>query len=178
MQSFNLLALKLRPCIADRENVILRGLRGHPPRSPRSSADMCFLGCQKIIEGSIFWGRDWSQKLLSDLDLGGPGDLRSDLRGHPRPKIAKFVILASLKDDHFFILQGPTWGRSRPRPPRSFEEATSIWPPRPFEAVRGQNRFFAEIFKLWIDQCSQSFAIRFSTILSSQEYVFYNDICQ
>ena len=26
-----------------------------------------------------------NQQLLSDLDLGGPGDLRSDLRGHPRP---------------------------------------------------------------------------------------------
>ena len=30
-----------------------------------------------------------SQKLLRDLDLGGPGDLRSDLRGRPRPKIEK-----------------------------------------------------------------------------------------
>ena len=24
--------------------------------------------------------------MFSDLDLGGPGDLRSDLRGHPRPQ--------------------------------------------------------------------------------------------
>ena len=57
-------------------------------------------------------------KLLSDLDLGGPGDLRSDLRGHPRPKLAKIVILDSLKDDHFFILQGPHL--------RPFEAAASM----------------------------------------------------
>ena len=29
------------------------------------------------------------QKLLSNLDLGRPGDLRSDLRGRPRPEIEK-----------------------------------------------------------------------------------------
>ena len=61
-----------------------------------------------MMEGSVFRGLDRSQKLLSDLELGGPDGLRSDLRGHLRPKIAKFVILDSLKDDHFFILQGPT----------------------------------------------------------------------
>ena len=32
-----------------------------------------------------------------------PGELRSDLRGDPRPEIAKIVILHSLKDDHIFI---------------------------------------------------------------------------
>ena len=32
-----------------------------------------------------------NQKLLSDLDLGGPGDLRSDLRGHPRPSEAEVL---------------------------------------------------------------------------------------
>ena len=58
----------------------------HPPRPPRLSADMRYFRCQKIIEGSIFRGRDILQNLLSDLDLGGPGDLRSDLRGHPRPR--------------------------------------------------------------------------------------------
>ena len=31
------------------------------------------------------------QKLLSALDLGGPGDLRSDLRGHPRPSEAEVL---------------------------------------------------------------------------------------
>ena len=55
-----------------------------------------------------------NQKLLSDLDLGGPGDLRSDLRGHP----AKIVILDSFTDDHFFTLQGPHL--------RPFEAAASM----------------------------------------------------
>ena len=66
--------------------VVLRGLRGRPPRPPRSSADLRYFRCQKIIEGGIFRGFVVNQKLLSDLDLGGPGDLRSDLRGHPRPR--------------------------------------------------------------------------------------------
>ena len=68
-------------------------------RRPRITVD---LGCQKMMEGSVFRGLDRSQNLLSDLDLGGPDGLRSDLRGHPRPKIAKIVILLSLKDDNFF----------------------------------------------------------------------------
>ena len=50
---------------------------------------MSYLGWQKIIEGGIFRGRDSIQNLLSDLDLGGPDDLRSDLRGHLRPSKAK-----------------------------------------------------------------------------------------
>ena len=53
-----------------------------PPRPPRLSAeDMLFyyFGCQKIIEGSIFRVLDRSQNLLSELDLGGPWNLRSDL---------------------------------------------------------------------------------------------------
>ena len=50
---------------------------------------MCYLWCPKIIEGSIFRGRDNIQNLLSDLDLGGPDDLRSDLRGRLRPSEAK-----------------------------------------------------------------------------------------
>ena len=40
----------------------------------------------KNIEGSIFRGQDRTLKLFSDLDLRGPDDLRSDLRGHPRPQ--------------------------------------------------------------------------------------------
>ena len=40
------------------------------------------LGCPKNIEGSIFRGQDRTSKLCSDLDLGGPDDLRYDLRGH------------------------------------------------------------------------------------------------
>ena len=41
------------------------------------------LGVSKNIEESIFRGQDRTSKLFSDLDLGGPDDLRSDLRGHP-----------------------------------------------------------------------------------------------
>ena len=44
-------------------------------------------GVSKNMDGSIFQGRDSTSKLFSDLDLGGPDDLRSGLRGHPRPKI-------------------------------------------------------------------------------------------
>ena len=57
---------------------------------------MCYLGCQKIIEGSIFRGRDSIQNLLSDLDLGGPDDLRYDLRGRLRPLEAKIVFFAEI----------------------------------------------------------------------------------
>ena len=58
-------------------------------RPPRPSADLRYFRCQKIIEGGIFRGCVMIQKLLSDLDLGGQADLRSDLRGHPRPEIEK-----------------------------------------------------------------------------------------
>ena len=90
---------------------------------------MCYLGCQKIIEGSIFRGRDSIQNLLSDLDLGGPDDLRYDLRGRLRPLEAKIG-------------------------------------------------FFALTLKLPINRCSQPSATRFSTILSPQEYVVSEYVCQ
>ena len=80
-----------------------------------------------MMEGSVFRGLDRSQNLLSDLDLGGPSNLRSDLQGHPRPKITKIVILPSLKDRHFYIIQGTHL--------RPLEAVTSIRPPRPFEAA-------------------------------------------
>ena len=37
-------------------------------------------GVSKNIEGGIFQGRDTYSKLSSDLNLGGPDDLRSDIR--------------------------------------------------------------------------------------------------
>ena len=49
-------------------------------------------GVSKNKDGSIFRGRDRTSKLLSDLDLGGPDDLRSDLRGHPRPQFKKSLF--------------------------------------------------------------------------------------
>ena len=36
-------------------------------------------GVSKNMEGSIFQGRDSTSKLFSDLDFGGPDDLRSGL---------------------------------------------------------------------------------------------------
>ena len=42
-------------------------------------------GVSKKNIGGIFQGRDIISNLFSDLDLGGPDDLRSDLRGHLRP---------------------------------------------------------------------------------------------
>ena len=78
---------------------------------PAKDALFYHFGCQKIIEGGIFQGLDRSQNLLSDLDLGGSGALRFDLRGYHRPKIAKIVILPSLKDEP----QIDNRGRSRPR---------------------------------------------------------------
>ena len=50
-------------------------------------------GVSKNIEGSIFRGRDSTSKLLSDLDIGEPDDLRSGLRGHPRPKFQIWLFL-------------------------------------------------------------------------------------
>ena len=49
-------------------------------------------GVSKNIEGSIFRGQDRTSKLFSDLDLGGPDDLRSGLRGHLRPKFQKWLF--------------------------------------------------------------------------------------
>ena len=83
---------------------------GRPPRPPRPSANMCKWKCQKIIEGRTFWSQYWSQKLISDLELGGPDDFSYDLRGQPRPKITNIVILQSLKDGHFYILQNGQFG--------------------------------------------------------------------
>jgi len=42
-------------------------------------------GVSKNIESSIFRGQYRTSKLFSDLDLGGPDDLRSDLGSHLRP---------------------------------------------------------------------------------------------
>ena len=56
----------------------------------RPSAHLRYFRCQKIIEGSIFRSCVMNQKLLSELDLGGPGDLRSDLQGYPTSEIEKF----------------------------------------------------------------------------------------
>ena len=118
-------------------------------RRPRITVD---LGCQKMMEGSVFRGLDRSQNLLSDLDLGGPGDLRSDLRGHPRPKMAKIIIYPAWRMITSSYFKALTWGRSRSRPQSDFWDPSrprpNIRPPWSFEAatsnttseaVRGRN---------------------------------------
>ena len=70
------------------------------PASAASEAISWYVlfGVPKIVEGPIFRGRDIIQKLLSDLDLGGPDDIKSDLRGRPRPSEAKIVFLTRFLD--------------------------------------------------------------------------------
>ena len=51
-------------------------------------------GVSKTVEGSIFRGQDRTSKLFSDLDLGGPDDLRSGLRGRPRPQCKKSLLFS------------------------------------------------------------------------------------
>ena len=52
--------------------VRLLAIKTRPPRPPRPLADLCYLGCQKVMEGSVFRGLNTSQNLLGDLDLGEP----------------------------------------------------------------------------------------------------------
>ena len=60
----------------------LRGLRG--------CQQICAIILEsQIIQNIIFRSHLSSPKLLSDLDLGGPYDLRFDLRGRSRPNIVK-----------------------------------------------------------------------------------------
>ena len=67
------------------------------------------------VSKKYFWGRDRSQKSLSDLDLWGPYDLKIQVRP-PRPievKLYKIVILPCLKNGHFYVgsyFKAPTWG--------------------------------------------------------------------
>ena len=63
---------------------MLLATRGQPPRPPRSKEAMPDLDVLKLMEGVIFPGYIINPNLLSDLDLGGPDDLRSDLRGQMR----------------------------------------------------------------------------------------------
>ena len=44
-----------------------------------------YLNHQKIIEGSGFRGYTVKQKMFLDTKLWGPGEVKSDLRGHWRP---------------------------------------------------------------------------------------------
>ena len=55
------------------------------------------------MEGDIFRGRGRIQNLLSDLDLGGPDDLRSDLRGHLRPSEAKIGFFRTLLKPSYLL---------------------------------------------------------------------------
>ena len=57
---------------------------GRPPWPPRSKEAIPDLDMLYLMEGAIFLGCIINPKLLSDLDLGEPDDLRSDLRGQLR----------------------------------------------------------------------------------------------
>ena len=76
LQIMSQVMVTMRPASAASEAVTSHGL----------------FGVSKNIEGSIFRGQDRTSKLFSDLDLGGPDDLRSDLRGHPRPQFKKSLL--------------------------------------------------------------------------------------
>ena len=78
-------------------------------------------------QGSVFL-RSWLKSTIAQRPRVTSDPTSEAIRGH---KLQIIVILPSLKDDHFFILQGPTSGRSRPRP--------QIRPPRPFEVVTKVN---------------------------------------
>ena len=67
-------------------------------RPPRLSADLRYFRCQKILEGGIFRGCDWSQILLSDLDLGRPYGVRTNLRGRPRPETEKLCFYTEVTE--------------------------------------------------------------------------------
>ena len=54
----------------------------------------------KVMEGVIFQGCLLTPKLVSDLDLGGPDDLKSDLRGHLRSLRSKIQFSEFFKFDH------------------------------------------------------------------------------
>ena len=71
-----------------------------PSKKQRSKTDIRYFHCQKTIEGGIFRGHDNIQKLLSDLDLGGPGDLRSNLRGRWRT-IVKKLRFCTVENSNF-----------------------------------------------------------------------------
>ena len=70
--------------------------------------------------------------------------LGSDFRGHLRPKIAKILILPSLKDEHFFKLQRPHLKPfEAPTDLRGLRSSlrlqSCIRPPSLSEAVLGRN---------------------------------------
>ena len=75
-----------------------QGESGHGP----NETGLCGLrGCdltytiwdvKKNVEGSMFRGQDCPTKLFSVLDLGGPDDLRSGLRGRLSPKFQKWLF--------------------------------------------------------------------------------------
>ena len=64
------------------------------PASTASEAvtSLGLFGVSKKHRRKHFRGQDRTSKLFSDLNLGGPDDLRSDLRGHPRPQFKKSLF--------------------------------------------------------------------------------------
>ena len=52
---------------------------------------------EEVMDEVIFQGYHMNLKLLSDLDLGGPDDLKPDLRGQLRSLRPKMPIFKTLK---------------------------------------------------------------------------------
>ena len=56
------------------------------------------------MEGGIFRGFSIVSKLLSDLDLGATGDVRSDLRGHMRSQRSKMLFFTIFEIQSFWTI--------------------------------------------------------------------------
>ena len=79
------------------------------------TADLRFLGCQKSWkEARKRFLRSWLKSKVALRPRMTSDPTSEAIRGH---KLQIIVILPSLKDDHFFILQGPHL--------RPFEAATT-----------------------------------------------------
>ena len=94
------------PLLSHLSDLVFCAERSEPPSTASEAVSWYVLfRCLKIIEGSIFRGLDKNYNLLSDLRSFEAATSIFGLGGYPRPKIANIVILLSLKDDNFFILQ-------------------------------------------------------------------------
>ena len=64
--------------------------------------------------------------MLSDLVLEGPDDLRSGLRGHPRPKIQKMPISSFRRQHSFMHLKKVSWAMEAVEVVEAVEAAEAV----------------------------------------------------
>ena len=108
------------------------------------------MGCQKIIEGSIIWGRDWSQNLLSKLDLrDGVISRQSEAKNCKIPEFSQFEGWSLLHTSRTHlkpfeaaiseVVQGCSWKW----PQFDLQGHLKAWPqihcPSPSEAIWGHS---------------------------------------